>query len=104
MPLGCMYAATFGCKSMPFGCTYAEAVGCQVCGCWVQSIWRRLSVNERENPKSRMKMFQSNIYYYVSIKGYIVFTEEIDDNRSKRQYNRQLKNVFTTNDIFMKNK
>ena len=26
-------------------------------------------VNEQENPKSRMKMFQSNIYYYVSIKG-----------------------------------
>ena len=25
-----------------FGCMYAEAVGCKVCGCWVQSIWRRL--------------------------------------------------------------
>ena len=33
-------------------------------------------MNEK-NPKSRMKMFQSNIYYYVSIKVYIVSIEEI---------------------------
>ena len=34
-------------------------------------------VNERENPKSRMKMFQSNIHYFMRIKMYIVFIEEI---------------------------
>ena len=36
-----------------------------------------VGVNERENPKSREKMFQSNIYYFMGIKGYIVFIEEI---------------------------
>ena len=36
-----------------------------------------VGVNERENPKSRMKMFQSNIYYFTSIKVYIVSIEEI---------------------------
>ena len=32
--------------------------------------------NERENPKSGMEMFQSNIYYYVRIKGYIVHAQD----------------------------
>ena len=49
--IGCMYAATFGCKIYAFwahvygavGCMYAvvgckvlETFGCKVCGCWVQ--------------------------------------------------------------------
>ena len=33
--------------------------------------------NERENRKSRMKMFQSNINFCMSIKMYIVFILEI---------------------------
>ena len=71
-PFGCMYAETVGCKVCAFwvhvygsvGCM-CEVVGCKVCGevwvqslcllgacpwlgwvhvcgCWVQSIWRRL--------------------------------------------------------------
>ena len=34
-----------------------------------------VGVNERENPKSHMEMFQSNIYNYVSIKEYIVHAQ-----------------------------
>ena len=34
-------------------------------------------MNERENPKSRMKMFQSNMYYFTNIGVYIVSIEEI---------------------------
>ena len=36
-----------------------------------------VGVNERENPKSRMKMLQSNIHYSTTIKVYIVSIEEI---------------------------
>ena len=36
-----------------------------------------VGVNEQENPKSREKMFQSNIYVFMGIKVYIVFIEEI---------------------------
>ena len=35
-----------------------------------------VGVNERENPKSGMEMFQINIYYYVRLKGYIVHAQE----------------------------
>ena len=38
-----------------------------------------VGVNEWENPKSGMEMFQSNIYYYVRIEGYMY----------NGQYNRQ---------------
>ena len=36
-----------------------------------------LGVNERENQISGMGMFQSNIYYHVRTKGYIVSTQEL---------------------------
>ena len=36
-----------------------------------------VGVNERENQISGEKMFQSNIYYYGWIKGYIVSTQEL---------------------------
>ena len=36
-----------------------------------------VGVNEQENIIYDMEMFQSNIYYYVRIKGYIVSTQEI---------------------------
>ena len=34
-----------------------------------------VGVNERENPKSGMEMFQSNIDYYEGIKRYSVSTQ-----------------------------
>ena len=36
-----------------------------------------VGVNERENTKSGMEMFQSDIYCYVRRKGYIVSTQEL---------------------------
>ena len=40
--------------------------------------WIRLvGVNERENPKSGMKLFRSNIYYYVLKKLYCVYTRSL---------------------------
>ena len=40
--VGCKSMESFGCMSMPFGCMYVGTVGCKVCGCWVQSMRRRL--------------------------------------------------------------
>ena len=37
-----------------------------------------VAVTERENPKSRENMFQSNIYYFMSIEEYIASIEKID--------------------------
>ena len=36
-----------------------------------------VGVNEQENQSSREKLFQSNIYYSMSVKVYIVFIQEI---------------------------
>ena len=58
-----------------------------------------VGVNERENPKSGMEMFQSNIYFYVRMKGYMYNNQTYQTYQDVPRRTRRTKTYQTSQDL-----